>query len=133
MFPRQCHLERGDVPRSALQNRIDRETTIDKTPQHPEVIHLVNSLVQEGLRSQALCESDRFIAGRRRIEDGTAEPSEEDVPLAVEKDVFADQISMNAVVFMKIVQSRDKLWNNEFHMRFVEVTIGLHQGVEIAT
>ena len=91
----------GD-PQSALRNKTNRETTIDETSQHPEVIHFIDSLVQEGFRRQALCESNRFIARSSVIEDGAAEPGENGVSLFIEKDILADQIPMNAAILVKI-------------------------------
>ena len=116
-----------DDPQSALRNRTNGETTIDETSQHPEVVHLIDSLVQ------ALCESNRFIARSGIIEDGVAESGENGVSLLIEKDILADQIPMNAAILVKIAQGSNELWNDEFHMRLVEMTKGLQHGEEIAS
>lgn len=122
-----------DDPQSVLRNRANRETTIDETSQHPEVVHLIDSLVQESFRRQALCESNRFIARSGIIEDGVAESGENGVSLLIEKDVLADQISVNAAILVKIAQGSNELRNDVFHMRLVEMTKGLQHGEEIAS
>ena len=122
-----------DDPQSVLRYRANRETTIGETSQHPEVVHLIDSLVQESFRRQALCESNRFIARSGIIEDGVAESGENGVSLLIEKDVLADQISVNAAILVKIAQGSNELRNDEFHMRLVEMTKGLQHGEEIAS